>query len=183
MSWHAPAAGSRCAQPATARPCRRLGRSPYGPHTSPSPPALQDADSFGIFYASDADPVRLRPIDLLRADAGSATPVANPVLTPAQLGVAAIAEPQLLPMDGADPRLFMFFAALPCGDDARWGIAAVHSKDGGLSWQAPTWVLREPGVDLRAPIVFGHNGHVSQELVFWGCMHCCTAAGQPVALH
>lgn len=143
----------------------------------------QGADSFGIFYASDADPVQLRPIDLLRADAGSATPVANPVLTPAQLGVAAIAEPQLLPMDGADPRLFMFFAALPCGDDARWGIAAVHSKDGGLSWQAPTWVLREPGVDLRAPIVFGHNGHVSQELVLWGCMHCCTAAGQPVALH
>lgn len=131
----------------------------------PSRALPQGADSFGIFYASDADPVQLRPIDLLRADAGSATPVANPVLTPAQLGVAAIAEPQLLAMEGAIPRLFMFFAALPCGDGAQWGIAAAHSDDGGLSWHAPAWVLREPGTDLRAPIVFGHNNHVSWDAV------------------
>lgn len=141
--------------------CRCVLAPPLLPLTAHCSHPWQGADSFGIFYASDADPVQLRPIDLLRADAGSATPVANPVLTPAQLGVAAIAEPQLLAMEAPVPRLFMFFAALPCGDAAEWGIAAVRSDDGGLSWQAPAWVLREPGTHLRAPVMFGHNDHVS----------------------
>lgn len=105
-----------------------------------------------------ASPLALRPLDLLR---GPAAHLANPVLTPGQLGVAEIADPMLVPMGPRVDRLYLFFAALPCGAGARWGIQAAQSDDGGLSWEPLGWVAREAEVDLRHPFVFGHNEHVS----------------------
>lgn len=82
------------------------------------------------------------------------------MLTPAQLGVEAVADPVLFPAEGAPRRMYMFFAARPCGG-GRWGIAAAQSEDGGLSWRPQGFVLQEPHFDLRNPTVFGHNEHVS----------------------
>lgn len=156
-------------RPSTAACSLKVCRS--GLLSSPSRPRLlQGASSFGMFFSSAEEPFKLRPLDVLRARpggvGGAAGPLANPVLTPSALGVAAIAEPTLLVMEGHVDRLFLFFSARPC-DGGPWGIAAAQSDDGGLTWLPAGWVLLHPEHDLRAPVVFGHGEHVSGESCCW----------------
>lgn len=132
-------------------------------HCPPAGPARclpQGGASFGVL-AGDGSPLTLRPLDLLGKEASFALPLANPMLTVAQLpGVAAVARPVLVPKRGDAHDLLLFFAAQAC-DDGRWGIAAARSHNGGTAWRPLGWVLREEGEDLRGAAVFKHEGSVS----------------------
>lgn len=115
---------------------------------------------FGIL-ASDASPLRLRPLDLLGHETAVAMPLANPVLTHAQLpGVAALGRPTIAPSPHDAREAHMFFAARACGPAGRWGIAAAVSVDGGWTWRPLGWALREPAADLLGATAFQHNGTV-----------------------
>lgn len=154
-------------------PCCSANTPTTSPDTPTSidinPSSKQGTASFGILFGGGNDPLAPRPLDLLRLDGPAATPVANPVLTPAQLGVEEIADPILVHMGKSMTRIFMFFAARPCGG-GRWGIAAAQSDDGGASWKALGFVLQDPEVDLRHPIVFGHNKHVRWPACLPSCL-------------
>lgn len=170
LSWWC--ANEQCIAPPTCLPrCDTI--TPACAPTLARACKLQGAAAFGVLVGGLADPLKLKPLDLLGIDTEFSLPLANPMLTPLalteQLGaqdnstgrlaaVDALSHPTLVAT--SDSRLLLFFAAHACGRD-RWGIAAAESPDGsGLSWRGLGMVAEDAAVDLHAPSLFQHDGQV-----------------------